>query len=267
MNGWALYPDELVNPGETLTHIQTFLKKVVGMSTAEVLGKEWGNYIYRCASETPLATLLSSKSCARAVLDDGLDLLVAVPLSVLLSSVVVRSFSFGGRTVAAETLGCPIRHFDDDGCDLMSRLDEIGAMIGETMGRKVVIMVAYQIETKRVAILDIRPLTPSIPFNRHLSWVEVCGAARVESVDKGSILRRQKMRVAQLEPYDELSGAWFPEINKLLDSGSLPLASDSSTSARAIVPVVSSNDSLHVGLLISAAAAALLMLVVVKIVR
>lgn len=70
------------------------------------------------------------------------------------------------------------------------------------------------------AILDVRPISPVIPFLWHLSWEEVCSAGQ----KKGDTARTSevafkmtKVSVLELKASDELSKKYFPSINKIIE--------------------------------------------------
>lgn len=66
-------------------------------------------------------------------------------------------------------------------------------------------------------LLDIRPISPTLPFNWHLTWEELCSVGQKSDPEKAVLYNLTRVSVAELNPCDALSSAYFPHINRLLE--------------------------------------------------
>lgn len=69
---------------------------------------------------------------------------------------------------------------------------------------------------RRGVVLDVRPLTPAIPFSWHLSWGEVCAIGQVVAGERTVLFKAGHVPAACLEPCDALSSLLFPTVNTVL---------------------------------------------------
>lgn len=75
-------------------------------------------------------------------------------------------------------------------------------------------------EVHQCTLLDVRPISPAIPFLWHLSWEEVCSAGQKKGDPcrtSEAVFKVTKVSVLELNASDMLSKKYFNSINKILE--------------------------------------------------
>nr|CCD11915.1 unnamed protein product [Trypanosoma congolense IL3000] len=206
----------------------------------------WLNTVVRRSLLTPdlLKKLLSSPDALResglCLLGDNCDVLVVVEHTRLLNSVIVRGFVFSGELRAVESVGAQMNLlsalFSSDEMKSQKDIEECVTGVFYQLleqqrvlaceWRDAVVTLAIQrecIEGKDISsqtlgfvVLDVRPLSPEVPFLWHFTWAEVCALGQLGPLVEGSVSARVKpvfktvrVALASLEPYDDLSRKMF----------------------------------------------------------
>ncbi|CAJ1021778.1 hypothetical protein Q4I30_002662 [Leishmania utingensis] len=201
---------------------------------------------------------------------DAWDTLTFVRPGRLQHTVMVRGFFFKGRLALVEQLGAevdvvPLFFADEKGSDMLEEgrrrvqrlfsqtlatlYSELGQacngveMLGEAAlppnaALTAAVMVpSSERDVVRGVLLDLRPVTPQLSFDRRVTWMDVCavgrqrsgatrgthepldaaGVSRGRSDEEDSVLfRLTHLPVASLQAYDSVSRRIFPLLNRQL---------------------------------------------------
>lgn len=178
---------------------------------------------------------------------DGHDTLCVVDHARVLHSAVFRGFFFSGELRAVESIGSQanlmLSLFGVSGSEGQQRMERrvVDVFRGlEKQGdgpisgcKNAVVLLSLQgdvsaasaddLPTLKFVVLDIRSLTPSLPFAWHFTWAEICALGQLDTTAGAGdcslslpVFKTTRVAVASLQPYDALSREAFPVFNKHL---------------------------------------------------
>ncbi|ORC87763.1 uncharacterized protein TM35_000201720 [Trypanosoma theileri] len=185
---------------------------------------------------------------ALGLLGDGYDTLTIVHHTRLQRSAVFRGFFFSGQLRGVESIGAHANLlsslFGPYGAnsqqEMERRIVDVFESLNEQIGnflsvcKNVVVLLAVQIDGTavtssstgdssllRFVVLDIRPLSPNLPFSWHFTWGEVCALGQLDTTNETEqhamplpVFKTVRVAVASLDPYDAYSDKMFPIINE-----------------------------------------------------
>ncbi|TPP55078.1 hypothetical protein CGC20_37615 [Leishmania donovani] len=219
-----------------------------------------------------VSTLMQKKKLANAdshatvadsfrLTGDAWDTLSFAHPDRLKHAVMVRGFFFKGRLSLVEQLGAEVdkgssmleergqrvqRLFAQTLSTLYRELERAcngATMLGETaLPPNAALTVAVKVPSSerdvvKGVLLDVHPVSPQLPFDGHVTWMDVCAVGRqracappgtqgplgAAAVSRGSsdeecsvLFRLTRLPVASLQPYDAVSRRVFPLLNRQL---------------------------------------------------
>lgn len=190
------------------------------------------------------------------LIGDGQDTIALARASTLRHTQLFRGFFFAGHLVVVEHIGAEVDVLplftsqsspEDKGaragdahatleatkeriCAVLTQAHRAWAAFGARGGqgggalpRSVAIVAAlttgaHPMGAFRALVLDVRPVSPSLPFQWRVSWGELCVLGQVHSQVPTStptctLFKATELLVASLKPHDTLSAEIFPSIN------------------------------------------------------
>ncbi|KAH9599355.1 hypothetical protein LSM04_007368 [Trypanosoma melophagium] len=181
------------------------------------------------------------------LLGDGCDVLTIVDHTRLQRSAFFRGFFFSGELRGVESIGPHANLLSSlfGACGVHSqqemerRIVDVFEGLSEQRGKplcvckNVVVLLAVQINGDgvtslnvgessllRFVVLDIRPLSPNLPFSWHFTWGEVCALGQLYTTNGTEhhalslpVFKAVRVAVVSLDPYDAHSCKVFPVIN------------------------------------------------------
>ncbi|CBH11179.1 hypothetical protein, conserved [Trypanosoma brucei gambiense DAL972] len=253
LNGVLYTPSDSFDCCELTRRELTAIIGSGGPASAEEALVGWLNFIVRRSllNQTLLQRLMSSTIEFRrsdlCLQGDGADVLVVVDHRRLLNSAVFRGFFFSGELRGVEAIGAQVNlmsvlfagNGSGDQLDIEKCIADIFRALWEQQEllsckwKNVTVTLAVQArkdvgagaQTKLMdfVVLDLRPLSPNIPFQWHFTWGEVCALGQLSTNDGDRarpldipVFKTTRVAVASLGPYDKLSRIMFPSINEYL---------------------------------------------------